>query len=74
MTEELGDATLGTAVVAARGWTIATWLVGHADRFQITSVSFAGRQWTPRSGTWNPYQPNNPWVRIQRRTSASPAR
>jgi hypothetical protein len=52
MRQELGGAFLDVAVTDARGWTVAAWLVGHAEQFHITSVSFAGRAWRPSAGTW----------------------
>jgi hypothetical protein len=48
---ELGPSSLGVPVSAARGWTIATWFVAHADQYHITTVHFAGLQWTPH-GLW----------------------
>jgi hypothetical protein len=50
---ELGSPALGSAsLTPARGWTVASWLVGHAYAYRITAVGFAGRLWTPSSGTW----------------------
>jgi len=54
MTNELGAPGLGAAVTAAQGWTMASWLVGHAAQYGITAVTFSGRRWTPKSGTWKP--------------------
>jgi hypothetical protein len=51
---ELGDPALGTPVGAPRGWTVSSWLVGHANQFGITSVSYAGQQWTSAAGGWQP--------------------
>jgi len=51
--EELGSPGVGTVVTAARGWTIATWLVGHARPLHISSVTFAGRTWSRGSGAWH---------------------
>jgi hypothetical protein len=52
MTDELGAPDLGVVVPPARGWTVATWLVGHAQRYGIRSVAFAGQRWTPAGRTW----------------------
>jgi len=52
MAQELGSAPLGVNVAPARGWTVASWLVGHARQYGIASVAFAGRRWTPGGGTW----------------------
>lgn len=54
MAGELGAPGLGTAVSDARGWTIASWLIGHANQYGILTVTFNGQQWTPKSGTWKP--------------------
>lgn len=51
-TEELGFPGAGTVVTTARGWTIATWLVGHARPLHISRVTFAGRTWSRGSGSW----------------------
>jgi hypothetical protein len=52
MSQELGLTTLATSLGASRGWTVASWMVGHADQLRITSVAFAGRIWTSDSGQW----------------------
>jgi len=52
MNLELGPPTLGVPVVAARGWTVASWLVGHATQFGITSVAYGGQGWTSARGSW----------------------
>ena len=50
---ELGSPALDSAsLTTARGWTVASWLVAHAYAYRITAVGFAGRLWTPASGTW----------------------
>jgi hypothetical protein len=51
---EVGPPGLGVPVSPARGWTVASWLVAHAYWFKLTSVSFADRRWTARSGRWRP--------------------
>ncbi|HMG26598.1 MAG TPA: hypothetical protein VKH36_07260 [Acidimicrobiia bacterium] len=49
---ELGSFTLDVPVSAPRGWTVAAWLVGHAQEFGVSQVTFAGQAWTPSSGRW----------------------
>jgi hypothetical protein len=49
---ELGSPNVDTQVDAARGWTVAVWLVGHATTQHVDEVTFAGRRWTPASGRW----------------------
>lgn len=42
----------GGPVSEKQGWTAASWLVAHADRFGITTVTFAGQRWTAAGGDW----------------------
>ena len=51
ITRLFGPRALGVPVSQARGWTIAAWLVAHAEAYKLTSVRFAAREWTPR-GAW----------------------
>ncbi len=62
---ELGSPALDTAVTTARGWQVASWMVGHAAIYGITSVTFAGQRWTPGSGAWKPAAPAALQVHIQ---------
>lgn len=64
MTAELGEPTLGVAVAPARGWTVATWLVGHAQQYGIKSVTFAGQRWTPAGWTWKTDSRGGPEIQI----------
>jgi hypothetical protein len=57
MTHELGPVDLAASMPVLRGWTVASWLVAHARRFGISSVTFDGRRWTPGSGRWSPVSP-----------------
>ena len=52
LTRELGPLTIDVPVSDARGWTVAAWLVGHAQQFGLSQVTFAGQVWTPSSGRW----------------------
>lgn len=49
---ELGSESVNVDVSEARGWTVASWLVAHAQTYQIDEVTFAGRRWTPSTGSW----------------------
>ncbi|HYL53371.1 MAG TPA: hypothetical protein VEZ15_15460 [Acidimicrobiia bacterium] len=69
MTRELGAPALDTPVSTSRGWTIAGWLVAHAEQYRITSVRFAAREWTSH-GRWKSTRPNETVVRI---TQSPPA-
>jgi hypothetical protein len=51
---ELGAPGMEQTVEPARGWTVASWLVGHAVEHHLTTVSFAGQTWTRDSGAWAP--------------------
>jgi hypothetical protein len=55
LTQELGPQTLDVSLPEARGWMVASWLIGHAPQFGVSEVSFAGRIWTASSGRWLPY-------------------
>jgi hypothetical protein len=50
---ELGTATLSGPHDSAQGWTIATWLVAHAQRLGVDQVTFNGVTWTASSGAWS---------------------
>lgn len=52
LASEVGSPSLAATVSPARGWTVASWLVGHAHDYGIAAVSFAGRRWTASSGRW----------------------
>jgi hypothetical protein len=54
MATELGPVDLGAPAPAPRGWVIATWLIGHARQYRVSTVSFAGRRWTAADGKWAP--------------------
>ncbi|HSO96384.1 MAG TPA: hypothetical protein VLV81_10120 [Acidimicrobiia bacterium] len=64
MAQELGTPTLGVALDSARGWTVATWLVGHASPFGIRSVVYGGQIWTPDAEQWQQHPPVDFQVRI----------
>ena len=49
---ELGPLTLDVPLPESRGWTVAVWLVGHAQEFGVSQVTFAGQAWTASSGRW----------------------
>jgi hypothetical protein len=51
------DPGLVVRVVGVRqGWVMAAWLVSHAQQYQISSVGYAGYQWTAAHGAqgWAP--------------------
>ncbi len=52
LARDLGVDAVAAPVAPATGWTVASWLVGHADQYQLQSVRFAGRRWTPATATW----------------------
>ncbi len=52
LARELGPSTLDVPLADARGWTVATWVVGHAQEFGVSQVTFAGQVWTGSSGRW----------------------
>jgi hypothetical protein len=52
MTTELGLSSLSLPLAPAKGWTVSSWLIGHAAEFKIASVSFGGQRWTASTGLW----------------------
>ena len=52
MATELGLASLSVSLPPPRGWTVASWLVGHAATFKIAAVDYDGLRWTAASGRW----------------------
>jgi hypothetical protein len=70
MSEQLGTATLGAPVAPARGWTIASWLVAHAQQYRIESVRFGKQEWTPK-GAWNPSPTTATGVQISQAPAGS---
>lgn len=71
LTAELGSPGLGAALTSPRGWTVASWLVGHSTQYGITSVSFEGRTWTPSAGSWQAGTPATSDVRVELAGSSS---
>jgi hypothetical protein len=65
MNNELGVATLDASFSEPRGWMIASWLVGHAQQFRVTTVSFRGREWRAKTGHWRPTTPADARVRFE---------
>jgi hypothetical protein len=51
--DEVGVLSTNVPVSSAAGWTFALWLVGHAQRYGVSTVSFAGHRWTAASGEWH---------------------
>lgn len=66
MRAELGPTDLAATVPAARGWTVASWLVAHSQRLGISAVTFDGHRWTPSSGKWAGHSPAVSRVQIER--------
>ena len=68
---EVGSPTLGVALSPARGWTVSSWLVGHATEFGILSVTFDGEQWTAATGSWAATGIGDPVVHVTRARSTA---
>jgi hypothetical protein len=66
MNAELGAVDLTSTLSTARGWTVASWLVAHAQRFGINAVSFDGLRWTRSSAHWARHSPAVTRVEIER--------
>jgi hypothetical protein len=68
---ELGVASLDRTFATARGWTIASWLVAHAQQFRVTTVSFEGREWRAATGRWHAQNPGDARVRYSQQPAAT---
>jgi hypothetical protein len=66
LAKEIGQPGIGAVVTTARGWTVANWLVGHAQQYVIGSVTFNGQMWTAKTGAWQPALPADLQVQIGR--------
>ena len=69
LTRLFGPRALGAPSSPARGWTIAAWLIAHAEPYRIVSVRFATREWTP-NGKWTTTQTNG-GVQVTQSSSAT---
>jgi hypothetical protein len=63
---ELGTARLSGAQPPTRGWAIATWLVAHAARLGLESVTYDGRTWTAEEGAWSDPGPSDGVLSLRR--------
>jgi hypothetical protein len=61
---ELGVSSLDGSFPVRQGWTVASWLVGHAEQLRVTTVSFRGREWRASTGRWRPSAPTENRVRF----------
>jgi hypothetical protein len=64
LTRHVGDPIMTVRVRDhAVGWSVATWLVTHADNYRINEVRFAGFQWTAARGQrgWVKSRPTRHW-------------
>jgi hypothetical protein len=66
MNTELGTVDLSSTVSTPRGWTVASWLVAHAQRFGISTISFDGMRWTRSAARWARHSPAVARVEIER--------
>jgi hypothetical protein len=51
---ETGVTSLAANLTDQRSWSVAAWLIGHADEYRIVSVALRGQRWTAASGAWKP--------------------
>lgn len=65
LSAEVGGPVLGVPVDTGRGWLVSAWLVTHADRYGVKTVTFSGHRWTGRSGAWKPHPPADNAVQVQ---------
>jgi hypothetical protein len=69
---ELGTAKLSGPQPNARGWAIASWLVAHAARLGLDTVTYDGRSWTAEQGTWGSAGASDGILSLHRVSSAAP--
>ena len=50
----------GPARPAGRGWTVASWLVAHAQAYRLSQVRYAGFTWKAASGSMGWQRQSNP--------------
>jgi hypothetical protein len=50
---------------------VASWLVGHATQYGITSVGFNGQVWTPTGGSWVASGVTDPMVQVVQAKSSA---
>ena len=63
---ELGTSRLSGPQPTERGWAIATWLVAHAARLGLESVTYDGRTWTADEGGWSEPGPSDGVLSLRR--------
>jgi hypothetical protein len=64
LTGHVGDPIMTVRVRdQAIGWSVAAWLVTHADSYRISEVRFAGYHWTAANGHrgWVKARPSRHW-------------
>jgi hypothetical protein len=49
---ELGTPATDAPVSAARGWTVAAWLIAHGHEYDVNAVTFSGSRWTRQTNAW----------------------
>ena len=71
MATEVGLSSLSVPLAPARGWTVASWLIGHARDYKVSSLSFGGQEWKASTGTWVPDPTAGPADQVQLAVSAT---
>jgi len=61
---ELGLRNLTGELASPRGWVAANWLVGHAEQFHISTLSYDGWRWTATGGSWAAHTPAVPQIQL----------
>lgn len=51
---EVGLPSLSVPLDQSKGWTVSSWLIGHAADFKIAAVTFGGQRWSASTGAWAP--------------------
>lgn len=71
MANELGVSSLDGTFAQPRGWSVATWLVAHAQQLRITTVSFHGQEWRASSGKWRAMTASDERVRFEQQVAST---
>jgi hypothetical protein len=71
MGNELGVSSLDRTFAAAKGWTVTSWLVAHAQQYRVTKVVFQGQEWRAANGRWQATTPTDGHIRYEQQTPAT---
>jgi hypothetical protein len=65
VTSAFGSSALGVTLPLKRGWAVAAYVVAQARDHGVAAVSFAGQEWSSRTGTWRRIADQRPVVLVR---------